>query len=236
MLDLFSRGKLRLALPAILLAAGAGTFGLVRAADHDEAPAVMDDPAADIADTYSFRSPTDPENVVLAMTLSDFAPAPDIELGRSAFSKDVLYQFNIDNDGDAVEDVVIQAFVTGSQTNQKMTFVGPVEPEITGTNTIVRPEEGKPTRVDVSTGPEAIVAEENGMKLFAGVRDDPFFFDLVQFGKILNGEAGGFRDPGVDSFGEFNVYSIVVEVPIEALGGNASGDTGLGFWGSTYRR
>jgi len=63
------------------------------------------------------------------------------------------------------------------------------------------------------------------------VRDDPFFFDLVQFKKIIAGQATSFRDPGVDSFAGTNVLAIVVELPSALLGG-----TKLGVWGTTSRQ
>ena len=68
------------------------------------------------------------------------------------------------------------------------------------------------------------------MTVFAGVRDDPFFFDLVQFKKIIAGQATSFRNPGVDTFAGTNVLAIVVELPSSMLGG-----TKLGVWGSTSR-
>jgi hypothetical protein len=55
------------------------------------------------------------------------------------------------------------------------------------------------------------------MKLFAGPRDDPFFFDLDQFKAILAGTASGFNNPGKDTFAGTNVLSVVVEVPKSLL-------------------
>jgi hypothetical protein len=70
----------------------------------------------------------------------------------------------------------------------------------------------------------------DGITVFAGVRDDPFFFDLTQFQAILAGQASGFRNPGVDTFAGTNVLAIVVEVPISMLGG-----PNLNIWGTTSR-
>jgi len=63
------------------------------------------------------------------------------------------------------------------------------------------------------------------------VRDDPFFFDLVQFKKIIAGEAAAFRNPGIDSFAGTNVLAIAVELPSARLGGPR-----LGVWGTTSRQ
>src|SRR6266566_3816089 len=184
-------------------------------------------PAADIADVYTFRSPTNPANTVLAMTVSGFIPPS--EASTTFFDPNVLYQWKIDNNGDAVEDLVIQAFVTGTGGHQVMHFRGPAAPSDIGSTTGVI--EGPETAtVAVSNTATPIAATRNGMTVFAGVRDDPFFFDLVQFKKIIAGQATSFRNPGVDTFAGTNVLAIVVELPSSMLGG-----TKLGVWGSTSR-
>jgi hypothetical protein len=66
--------------------------------------------------------------------------------------------------------------------------------------------------------------------VFAGVRDDPFFFDLVQFNRVVSGAATSFNDPGADTFAGFNVLAIVIELPKSVLGDNT-----LGVWGTTSR-
>ena len=53
--------------------------------------------------------------------------------------------------------------------------------------------------------------------VFAGPRDDPFFFDLNQYHAILDGKAPGFNNPGSDAFAGTNVMSIVAEVPKKLL-------------------
>src|SRR2546428_5252194 len=118
-----------------LAIAGAVVFGFARwvgASDHRDSALLTADRAADIADVYTFRSPTNSNNVVLAMTVSGFIPPP--EIGTTPFDPNVLYQWKIDNNGDAVEDLVIQAFVTGSGTHQVMHFRGPAAPLVTGAN------------------------------------------------------------------------------------------------------
>ena len=211
----------------LVAAAGLGVTRFITASDHKDSMLLAGDPAADIADMYTFRSPTNPANVVLAMTVSGFIPPS--EASTTFFDPNVLYQWKIDNDGDAVEDLVIQAFVTGSGGHQVMHFRGPAKASEIGSTT--RVIEGPETAtVAVSNTPTPIVATRNGMTVFAGVRDDPFFFDLVQFKKIIAGEASAFRNPGVDTFAGTNVLAIVVELPSSLLGG-----TKLSVWGSTSR-
>src|SRR5439155_137476 len=80
-------------------------------------------------------------------------------------------------------------------------------------------------------GAAHMIASRSGMTVFAGMRDDPFFFDLVQFKKIIAGEAAAFRNPGIDSFAGTNVLAIAVELPSARLGGPR-----LGVWGTTSRQ
>lgn len=210
-----------------LTGAGLASFWHVTAADHTDGPLATGDQAADIADVYAFSNG---DNLVLAMTISNVQAAPAIELGRSIFDPEVLYQFKIDSNDDAVEDLVIQVFATGNPRNQVMKFTGPVQPDVVGTT--ARIVNGPATSVRVSTGANPIIAEKDGMKVFAGVRDDPFFFDLAQFLAILNGNADGFLEDGNDTFAGLNVYAIVVELPLSALGGSSES---LKAWGTTHR-
>src|SRR5689334_13302611 len=79
----------------------------VFAADHAEAPLVESDQAADIADVYAFLDPNDNSKVVLAFDVHGFiVPGENGNLG--GFDPDVLFQFNIENTGDAVPDKFIE--------------------------------------------------------------------------------------------------------------------------------
>jgi len=224
-----------------LLLATAAALGLtqwITASDHKDSALLAADPAADIADMYTFRSPVTPDNLVLVMTVHGFIPPA--EASTTFFDPNVLYQWKIDNNGDAVEDLVIQAFVTGSGGHQEMHFRvvdRGKDRQDQDANEEGDDEDRAPVRllriptVRVTTGPTPIIAERHGIKTFAGVRDDPFFFDLVQFKKIIAGEATSFRNPGIDTFAGTNVLAIVVELPSALLGG-----TKLGVWGTTSRR
>ena len=70
-----------------------------------EAPLIAEDLTADIADIYAFRNPTISGSLVLIMTVNGFsAPAENVTFN---FAPDVLYRFNIDNDGNAKPDHTI---------------------------------------------------------------------------------------------------------------------------------
>jgi hypothetical protein len=92
-------------------------------------------------------------------------------------------------------------------------------------------EGGASLEILVSTETRAVVASRNGIKGFAGLRDDPFFFDLAQFQAVIGGTASGFRNPGLDTFAGFNTLAIVLELPATMLGSNPN----IGVWGTTSR-
>jgi hypothetical protein len=188
---------------------------------------LTNDQDVDIADVYSFRSPADPSNLVLAMTVPGLVPPAETR----SFGEDALYQFKIDNDGDAVEDLVIQAFATGSGSSQTIHLRGPAEPVTTGAVNRLLPGSDAAS-VQISTGATAITATGGGLTVFAGVRDDPFFFDLARFNEIRMGMATAFRDPGVDTFAGSNALAIVVELPASMVVGD---DPTIGVWGTASR-
>src|SRR3989449_10965003 len=107
----------------LVLVAAAGLTRWIKASDHKDSALLAAAHAADIADVYTFRSPVHPDNVVLVMTVSGFIPPS--EASTTFFDPGVLYQWKLDNNGDAVEDLVIQAFVTGTGGHQGMQFRGP---------------------------------------------------------------------------------------------------------------
>src|SRR3989449_6264942 len=150
-----SRGRVIAWGVLLATAAALGVTRSITASDHKDSALLAADPAADIADVYTFRSPVNPDNVVLAMTVSGFIPPS--EASTTFFDPNVLYQWKIDNNGDAVEDLVIQAFVTGTGGDQVIHFPGPAAPAATGTTdrVVLWPESGAG---GVSDGAAPIVA------------------------------------------------------------------------------
>ena len=145
----------------------------------------------------------------------------------ATFPSNVMYEFNIDNTGDKVEDLVIQCLVQGG----KMRVYGPVAVGTPGLASTVLTS-GPSTEVAVTAYGAASLntsTNANGTRIFAGPRDDPFFFDLVRFKEILAGSQTSFRPVGVDTFAGTNVMSIVVEVPKSLLGSAAT----INVWAET---
>jgi hypothetical protein len=190
---------------------------IIIAADHIDAPTVAGG-TADITDFYAFQG-EDTNNLVFVANLQGLlSPA---ETASASFDENILVEFNIDTDGDAVEDLVIQAIPRDGN----MYFFGPYQPATTGLNSVISTGIS-PVSVGITPyGSSAIVAEENNMKFFAGPRDDPFFMDFARYGEIIGGTAPGFNDPGSDTFQGTNVLSIVVEVPKSMVGGSGTINT-----------
>ena len=74
--------------------------GLLEGADHAEAPGVLADPQADINDIYAFRSPENPDNLVVALTVNPLTAPPENDTRN--FATDVAYEIHVDNTADFV--------------------------------------------------------------------------------------------------------------------------------------
>ncbi len=215
----------------LLMALAAGALlvgGIVYAADHIDAPSVTGPSstslATDITDVYAFQSPADNTKMVLVANVRGLM-SPTAS-ATATFGSNVMYEMNIDNNGDNVEDLVIQFLVQ----NGKVRAYGPVAPASPGTTSTVRTN-GAVTMVDVTPYGTAPISGTgaNGMKIFAGPRDDPFFFDLVRYKEVIAGTQTGFRSPGVDSFAGTNVMSLIAEIPKTLLGSGAT----INYWVET---
>jgi Domain of unknown function (DUF4331) len=196
-----------------------------RASDHQDTTFLATQrTAADLTDLYVFESPTNPNNVVLIMNFD-----PLITQGENRpFDPSVLYQFKIDNNGDAIEDRVIQVKVNDRGANQTVSVFGPDRPERIGTvSTLLgRRRQGRVNQVFEGPG---------GSTVFVGTRKE--FFKIIPDRNYLVQPNPNppftvlsFRPPGQaqDTLDPFNIHSIVMEIPRERLG------TGkIGVWMTT---
>jgi hypothetical protein len=196
------------------------------AADHIDAPAVTNQ-ATDITDIYAFKGADAGSRVFVVNTQGLLSPSAT---ATAKFDAGTLIEINIDNNNDNVEDLVIQAIYDG--TNMK--FYGPVKPTATGAKSQLEGAVTATVGITPYTATTPVMATgTNGIKVFAGPRDDPFFFDLNQFKKILAGTASGFNNPGQDSFAGTNVMSVVVEVPAGLLGASSGK---INIWAETKKK
>ena len=105
-----SRVPWRLALAALVLAAPAF------ASSHREAPAIGNDPVADNTDVYFFRDPVSPSRLVM---ISNWIPLEEPAGGPNYFhfEPNIRYEFNVDSNGDALEDYVYRLEFTRNVRN-----------------------------------------------------------------------------------------------------------------------
>ena len=98
-------GAVAAAVTAAAFVGAAGPSGAT-ASSHREAPLIGDDPAADNTDVYAFVSPDNPDTVTI---IANYIPFEDPAGGPNYYRFDptVLYELNIDNNGDADEDVTL---------------------------------------------------------------------------------------------------------------------------------
>ncbi len=241
-MNLRIRILLGLGLPLILLVPYSATFLKLKASDHADTAENVNRPGADLTDVFIFPSPTNSANVVLAMDLHPLIPAG--QGGSVSFDPNVLYQFKMDTSGDYVEDLVIQARFMGTGANQKVVIVGPSRPYTTGTTAVL----GRPyptvgtinTPFSPTPGMMVYAGARSDpfffdLNRFYGILPDrmtPLTGKQVDYPSIMAADTpqiNGFRGfpvgsgydttPSSDFLANFNVLSIVVELPRSALGG-----------------
>ncbi len=159
----------------------------VRAADHAESTSVAGDPGADIADVFAFLDPNDNSKVVLAMDVEGFIVPSELS-NLSFFAPDILYRFEIENTGDAIPDQAIDVTFspqTSRSAPQTATIrlAGKKGGSFTAPTT-VQTLNPTPNPLVVTTDPAS------GASFFAGLTDDPFYFDIVGFNRFVGSVLG----------------------------------------------
>ncbi len=97
------------------------TAGPALASSHREAPLISEDPTADSTDVYAFRSPDAQNTVTLLANYIPFeVPAGPPNYYR--LSDAALYKINVDNTGDAIEDISFE-FRFRNETRSGATFL-----------------------------------------------------------------------------------------------------------------
>lgn len=191
-----------------------------RSADHIDGPRASADPAADITDVFAWMSP-DARTMFLVMDLVRNATS------ASRFSDSVQYVFH---------------------TTSRATFGAAPSPEVTiictfNTAQTIQCWAGNAEYVTGdASNVNGIVTGDGRFRVFAGLRNDPFFFNLAGFkatGEIVAGAASSLTfdpagcpaldaataatlvnqlrtapggGPAVDNFAKFNVLAIVVAI------------------------
>ncbi len=220
-----------------------GARHLAQASDHQDTADVELNPTQDMTDLYVFPAATAGRTVLVFNSQPAITPAA---AAAASFDRNLLYQIKVDNNGDAIEDKVIQITFSGTGSSQQVMVTGPATPTVRGAMNNVVLTGGTTVTGAINT----TLGSTSDIQVYAGIRDDPFFIDLEQFFRILPDRkpasgplaalpstptASAFRPAGqaVNFLAGLNVASIVIELPTAMLtsGGNAK----IGLWGTISR-
>lgn len=225
---------------------------------HREAPMISTDPQADNTDVYAFTSPEAPDYVTLIQNVNPLS-VPSAGPYFYRFGDDVVYEFNIDNDGNAYPDIKYQFVFRTEYRNENSSFLyntGQVtsldDPdlqvvqyydvyEVRGNRRISLAKHliTAPWNVGENSMPdyaslrnESVKWIRNGLKVFAGPADDPFFIDLRIFDLLQ--PSGAPRD----GLAGYNVSTIAIKIPksqLEDEHRDKNDPNVIGVWATTSR-
>src|SRR5437588_291964 len=129
----------------------------------------------DITDVYAFQKPGDPSKAILILNVNPLAPTL-----ATAFDTDAVYELKVDTNGDAVAEIAFRIrFADADDTGAQTATVR----HNTGQEAVTEGHHGTLIidRAPVSFDRRARVTTSGLYKFYAGLRSDPFFFDLKGF-------------------------------------------------------
>jgi hypothetical protein len=175
--------------------------------DHISGPRALAEPIADITDVYAFPSPERPGRLVLVMNTLPFAQL------AHRFSDGLLYRFRL------------RRLTVGRDSGAGLFDVGQTEVTVECAFDEPGPDDGLQYGLCRTSGGSEVpfvVGKKNGaatdaVRIFAGVRWDPFFMDAPAALKTIATGELSFAHPGTIFLDGKNVLSIVVDVDVAAL-------------------
>lgn len=212
-------------LSLIVVAMVLGVFGLglprVHGADHGDGPNASNDASGDLNDIYAFLDPNNNGEVVIIVTLRGFiAPGENGNFGQ--FDHRIMTAIEFDLNGDAVAEAfgTVQFSPQVSRTSPQTATISMTTPDFSPLFSFTAPTTLSSTG---ATAPaQTVTAHPSGVKFFAGMTDDPFFFDIPAFGAFTASVLAGSPDPtrlarGRDSFAGYNTMAIAISFPRSLL-------------------
>jgi hypothetical protein len=171
--------------------------GALQASDHMDSPSAVNDPIADILDLYAFMNPAcrtsggtgcEAEPEELVLVMTVH---PDASR-TTRFSENVVYHFYFENDVGVSRQIDCSFTV-----DQVVTCAG-----LDGLSV---------------QAPVGEIGVNGALRVFAGLRDDPFFADLAALEDFSTIGIAAFTEPGVDSLAGSNVLAIVLGIKNDAF-------------------
>jgi hypothetical protein len=214
--------------------------GLLRASDHDDGETDTKGRNVNLTDLYVFREidQTGPSgepagNLVFVMNTNPRSVARQ----QYYFSPRARYEFHatrIDNNNAPATgkaDVTLRFTFdepSGNQQRVKLTVLADGDSTVRDTTS-----KGAPiltTPINDAPVVNTVDVKGHAVAIFAGLREDPFFFDVEQYFRVRAGALGigpsvGFRNPGLDFTAGYNVNAIVIRVPLALLQGKSAATT-----------
>ena len=211
---LFAGGTALLAIPLALQLAEQRA----PAADHLDPPArtspasdTTPDTAADIADIFAFQ---DGASTILVLTFA----GPQATTEPAVYDRDVLYTMNLSN------------ATPRTTANFPITFQFGQDMGANGSQFGIRVRNLPGVTGDI-TGPVETDLTKDGVRVRAGLFDDPFFFDLQGFRETTSTGTLSF-DNSRDFFAGQTVSAAVIEIPTSRI---ANGSNPVDIWATTAR-
>jgi hypothetical protein len=169
-----------------LIAGGVASLGLATllathsyAADHGDSTTLLTNPLGDINDVYTWMN-ADASKINLVMTVSPVDP------GTRAFTDAVQYVFHVTSKVGGPLMTVAQNMATDKETKVICTFAS-------NTSAQCWVVEGTTVKGYISGDPSAttgLTSADGKIKMFAGRRSDPFFFNLQGFRNAITAIKG----------------------------------------------
>ncbi len=220
-----------LALPLLV------TPGALVASDHDDGETDTKSRNTNLTDLYAFRERDQnpaagvPEgDLVFVMNTNPRSVARQ----QYYFSSRARYQFNVtrlrnkDEAASGRKDLLFRFEFSQPQGNQQRIKVT-VDNEF-GREVVTKTVGGGPILTTSINGAPIVNRINVGghiFRIYAGLREDPFFFDVESFFRVRAmvlgiGPAAAFRNPGLDFTAGYNTNTIVLGVPHAFLQGTSS--------------
>ncbi len=215
--------------------------GVLVASDHDDGETDTKGRNLNLTDLYAFREID--QNPGAAVPQGDLVFVMNTNPRSVArqqyyFSTKAKYEFHITRVGhrnDAAtgrKDITIRFHFSeptrGGQ--QRIEVLAISDGEVVEQNKTLTKSRIRTTAINGTPVLNEISLGDHKLTVFAGLREDPFFFDVEAFFRVRGfvlgiGPAATFRRPGLDFTAGYNVNAIVVRVPLAFLQGKTSTTT-----------
>jgi hypothetical protein len=197
-------------------------------ADIGASPLTAIDAAADIGGVYFFLDPADNTKVVMAMIVRGFIVPAQNET-RGLFAADVQFRFQIENNGNAKGDLFIDVTFS-KQTSRSAPQTATIS--VSAGQSFTAPSTASSSTSETAPAPVVTTDPATNMSFFAGLVDDPTFYDVPAGLRYMRSRIDGEVETAAlnrarDSFAGYNTTAITIRAPASMLRGPSGNRIGL---------